>query len=517
MTRIDVLMERYAAAGSLAVNGAEIVAVEDPAGTRLNAALRRVMLAARDDLGLWDDIIQPAKLLRWRLATRLQAGTDQDVVAEIEKQERRLRWAVTDASLLENLASAARAAAEAESPLADALLDMIDLTGPEYCLLVAASRPAQAALAGFWGTVGVRVVTAAELAREEKCVDYAYAIGPPRFFGAALVTAPAAWSVSFVVSSWIRDRALPSSPITAYADSGAMLIISHTRTIETGSPADTEVAPPGIEAAGQSQPSAEASELLDDLFPQPTWDELATPYREPRSDEVIARKVLLDGGQAIWLDDNNGERIRTLDPAAPHGERVQYAKLATVRPGTYLLLRRGISGYGAVDSLAARLLGEKAVKIDATQRAWKGELDHRIAVSGIGKVEHDLRLRGVKSAGRAWAWTDPSLILPKNDGDFRALLSWLGIPAEPTISNAKRKRRAHHQAGSDVREKLEQAVEETDLTGLERDGRVDLQIRVEGFRDLVTARVLAVSPHAQVIPRRQARVLFNDRSARWLE
>ena len=190
---------------------------------------------------------------------------------------------------------------------------------------------------------------------------------------------------------------------------------------------------------------------------------------------------------------------------------------STVRPGTYLLLRRGTSGYGALDSLAARLLGDQAAKIEATQDAWKGELGRRIEARGIGNVERALRLHGVKTASRAWAWTDPSLILPKNDGDFRALLSWLGIPAEPTVSNAKRKRRAHYQAGSDVRETLEQAVEDTDLTELERGGHLDLRIRVEGFRDLVAARVLAVSPHAQVIPRRQARVLFNDRSARWLE
>jgi hypothetical protein len=518
MTRIDAVMERYAAAGSLAANGAEIVAVADPAGARVNAALRRVIFAARDDPGLWDDIIQPAKLLRWRLATRQQARTDHDdVVAEIERQERRLRLAVTDPSPLRNLASAARAAAEAESPLADALLEMIDRTGPEHCLLVAASRPAQAALAGFRGIRGVRVLTASELAREETCIDFAYAVGPPRFFGAALVTAPAARSVSFVIPSWIRDRTLPSSPITAYADSGAMLIRSRTRTIGTESPLDIEGAASDMETTGESGSSTEAGGSLDDLFPQPTWNEPATPHREPRSDELIARKVLLDGGQAIWLDDNDGERIRTLDPAAPHGERVQYAKLATVQPGTYLLLRKGMSNYGAVDSLAARLLGEQAAKIEATQQAWKVQLDRRIAASGIGKVEHDLRLHGVKSIGRAWAWTDPSLILPKNDGDFRALLGWLGIPAEPTISNAKRKRRAHHQAGSDVREKLEQAVEDTDLAGLERDGLLDLQIRVEGFRDLVAARVLAVSPRAQVIPRHQARVLFNDRSARWLE
>jgi hypothetical protein len=68
-----------------------------------------------------------------------------------------------------------------------------------------------------------------------------------------------------------------------------------------------------------------------------------------------------------------------------------------------------------------------------------------------------------------------------------------------------------------VREMLERAFEDTDLTELERDGRLDLRIRVEGFRDLVAARVLAVSPHVHVIPRHQARVLFSDRSARWLE
>lgn len=509
-------MERYAAAGSLAANGAEIVAVADPAGARLDAALRSVMLAARDDPGLWDDIIQPARLLRWRLATRLRADTDQDVVTEIEKQERRLRPAATDASLLKNLANAAREATEAESPLADALLDIIGSTGPESCVIVAASRPAQAALASFGGTIGVRVLTAAELARKETCIDYAYAIGPPRFFGAPLVTAPAARSVSFIIPSWVRDRTLPSSPVTAYADSGAMLIRSRTRTIG-GSLPDTEGAVFGMETADGSEPSADASPLLDDLLPRPVWDEPATPHRAPQSDEVIAHRVLLDGGLAIWLDDNDGERIRTLDPAAPHGERVHYAKLLTVRPGTYLLLRRGISGYGALDSLAARLLGDQAAKIEATQEAWKGELDRRIVARGIGNVEYDLRLHGVRTASRAWAWTDPSLILPKNDGDFRALLSWLDIPAEPTVSNAKRKRRAHYQAGSNVRETLEQAVEDSDLRELERGGRLDLRIRVEGFRDLVAARVVAVSPHAEVIPRRQARVLFNDRSARWLE
>jgi hypothetical protein len=517
MTRIVALMERYKAAELLASNGVEIVSVVDSAGARLDAALRRVMGTAGDEPGLWDGIVQPAKLLRWRLATRLQVGTDQDIAAEIEEQERRLRPAVTDANLLANLASAARAAAEAESPLAGVLTEMVDQARPGHCLIVAASRPAQQALAGFWEPIGVHVLTGAELARQETCTDHAYAVGPPRFFSASLVTAPAARSVSFVIPSWVRDRVLPFSLVTEYADSGAMRITSRTRNVEIGSLTGTEDVAYGLEPAQPTGASPGLSGLLDDLFPQPAWDEPGTPHRDPRPDEVIAHKVLLDGSQAIWLDENDGERIRTLDPAAPRGERVQYAKLATVRPGTYLLLRRGTSGSGAVDSLAARLLGERAAEIDITQQAWKGELARRITASGIREVERNLRLLGIKSPGRASAWTDPSLILPRDDGDFRALLSWLGIPAEPAISNAKRKRRAHHQAGSDVRETLERAFEDTDLTELERDGHLDLRISAEGFRDLVATRVLAVAPRAQVIPRHQARMLFNDRSARWLE
>ena len=309
-------MERYAAAGSLAANGAEIVAVEDPAGARLDAALRCVMLAARDDPGPWDDIIQPARLLRWHLATRLQADPGQDIVAEIEKQERRLRSAVTDGSLLTILASAARAAAEAESPLADALLDMISRIGRESCVIVAASRPAQAALAGFGDTAGVRVLTAAELARQETCTGYAYAVGPPRFFGAPLVTAPAARSVSFVLPSWVRDRTLPSSPVTAYADSGAMLIRSSTRTVGTGSPADTEVTASGMETAEKASPQptpANFSTTCSRSQPGMNWQRRharreVTRSSRTRSSSTAARR----SGSTITMGSASGPLTRLL-------------------------------------------------------------------------------------------------------------------------------------------------------------------------------------------------------------
>jgi hypothetical protein len=503
MSKIESLLQRYDATGSLIRNGAEIVAVADPVGARFNTAIRRLLLIARDDLGVWDELIRPAKTLRWRLITHLHPNACVDAATEVIRQTGRLRDTVADEELLDKLTASARMAAELETPLTSVLVDLIGQAGMTSYVLVAASKPAQATLLNGWGSLGVRVLTAAELARTEMCVDHAYAIGPPRFFGPSLVTAPAAFSVSFVIPSWVQDRSIPSSVITSYADSRPIRIRSHTRVAGSGDVTDV---------AGGDTP-----ELADDLLPQPVWEAPRGPLREPGSDEVTARKVLLSGDLAIWLDDSDGERIRTLDPTAPSGERVIYAQMATVRPGTYLLLRQGETERGAIHAIAIGLLGSRAAGIDATQRAWKEQLARRLSERGHVRVAAELRRHGVRAVGRARAWADPSLIRPHDDGDFRHLLDWLGIPADPTFSNATVLRRAHHQAGTQIREQLEKAVEAVDLARLDRDGYLGLELKAEGFRKMIATRVLAISPHAEVIARRNARVLFPDRSARWLE
>lgn len=507
MSRIAALIQRYEAAESLIKYGAEVIAVGDPAGSRLNDVIRRALFAAGDDLGVWDDLICPAKMLRWRLITHLQpAGPSsacKDAITEVIRRANQLRGAVADDGLLDELAAAARGAAESETPLSDALIGLIDEVEPQNCLLVAASKPAQMSLTDGWGPLGVRVLTAAELAREETYIEQAYAVGPPRFFAPSLVTAPAAFSVTFLIPSWVRDRTVPSSVISSYADSGAIRIRSRVHVLGR----DDLL---GVSIEG-------TPELDNDLFPQPVWEETRAPLREPGSDEVEARKVLLSGGYSTWLDDSDGERIRTLDPTAPAGERVLYARLATVRAGTYLLLRQGETEHGALHEIALRFLGDKVPSINATQQAWKEQLSRRISERGHARVAAELRRHGVKAADRARAWTEPSLNRPNNDDDFRKLLVWLGIPIEPTFANATMLRRAHHQAGTYVRERLERAVDAADLAGLDRDGHLSLDVPADGFRRIIATRVLAISPHAEFIARRNARLLFVDRSARWLE
>jgi hypothetical protein len=46
---------------------------------------------------------------------------------------------------------------------------------------------------------------------------------------------------------------------------------------------------------------------------------------------------------------------------------------------------------------------------------------------------------------------------------------------------------------------------------------MSLDAKAEGFRAIIATRVLAISPHAEIVSRHDARVPFEDRSAQWLE
>ena len=504
MSRIARLNQRYAASAELARSGVEIVAVGDPAGARLNAAVRRLMVLVRDDgPEVWEDLIGAVKSLRWRLVTQPQPlefnPALTDAVEQVQRQVRRLRGAFQDESLLDELLGAGEAAGAADPVLGDVLVRSTEEVGASECVVVAASKAAQVAMSGWLGDRGVLVLTAGELEREQPTVDQAYVVGPPRFYRSSLVTAPVTGGVSFILPAWFGDRSIPRSAIAAYAD-GAIRIEAKVFT-------EGDVSEPEVDEA--------VAEVEDEFLPQPSWGVGRSPDREPGADEVEARKVLLSGNLAIWLDD--GDRIRALDPEQPPGERVVYTEVGAVCPGTFLLLRQGESERGALYRAALGRLTSKGPSIEAAQKAWKEKLTLRLQEFTYRRTVSELRARGVRTADRARAWTEPSLVRPNRDEDFEGLLQWLGIPVQPTFGFATMLRRAHHQASADLREQLERAVSEGDLSALERDGHWLLESKREGGRGLIATRVLAVSPHKEIVSRHDARVPFEDRSGQWLE
>lgn len=508
MSRLDAVASRYARSADLVRNGVELDLVGDPPGARVNAAVVRLLLLARDDAsGLWDGALGAAKALRWRLLTQPQpfefGSAVRTAAADVVAEAGRLRAAVGPPAqhALDELAAAAEAVAAADPIAGGVLLESIQEATAGACVVIAVSGAAMAGLESWLGPVGFRVRSASQLIREQLFVESAYAAGPPRLFPASLVTAPMTETVNFVFPAWFGDRTLPRSVLAARAE-GAVVVTGTDFPI--GDVTDPVAAP--------TEDAVDETELL----PQASWIPPDAAPREPGADEVAARRLLLSGGYSMWLDDD-GEWIRAVDPSQPGGGRVINIDVEAVRPGIYLLLRDGQTERRALYDAALQLMGPQAGAVVASQSEWKGALQAKLDQLGRAAVVQELAAAGVRTFDRVTAWTDPMLARPRSNQDFERLLQWLGVNVHPTYELATALRRKRAQASAKIGDQLEEAVAAADMSLLERDGHLRLELKAEGFRGVIATRVLSISPHVEIISRHDARVLRPDRSAKWLE
>lgn len=509
MSRINELDQRYEASASLVQNGVEVVAVRDSFGKRFDVAVRSVYrLIQRDGPDVWDRLFGAAKALRSRLITdpmpmeyndRLKIAVD-----EVDRGSRLLMEAVDEEDLLREISDAAAGLCSRDPLLGGVLLESLEEVGPGSAVVIAASAHSREALSAWLSPLGGRVLTLSDLERAKVSEDVAYFVGPPRFFRPTAVTAPRTQEVTFVVPEWFSDRAVRSSAIAQYAEGGIQI---KERLFEVG---DSSIM--------ASEPATRETEPIpeEELLPQPVWGRRISGERAPNEDEVEARKVLLSGSRAIWLDDN-GERIRSLDPRQPADERVGYTAVSALVPGCYLLLREGEAVRESLRARAFDRLGTRASAIRESQASWKSALIHQIDLRGIRESERALRSLGIRAAGQARAWASPDTIRPQADGDFERLLDWLGLSTQPYFGNASKLRVEVLGAARELRDQLERAADAIDLHTLETVGHMSLDITEPGFRGMFVTKVLAIAPFTELIARHDARVPFDDKGAQWLE
>jgi hypothetical protein len=183
-----------------------------------------------------------------------------------------------------------------------------------------------------------------------------------------------------------------------------------------------------------------------------------------------------------------------------------------------LLLKSGTSERGAFDDRIKAILGQKQMEsIEQTQKAWKARLSHVIDARGNDRLKTELLLEGVKAYERGPAWADPDLIRPSSDADFRHLLQYLSIDAEPTFHNATLLRRTLRKAISQFNTELESLISADDLNDLLRIGHFQWRSSDERLRGMVAARVLAISPDNYPIKRQKLRCPFESKEGRWIE
>lgn len=509
MSRIESVNLRYVASAALAQHGVEVVAVHDVLGAQLDAFNRSLFrLIQREGPGVWDDLAGAVKVLRWRLITDpVPINSNAQVKAAVEEvghQAHRLKGAVENEALLQELANAAGALLTRDSPVGSLLVASLAEVGPDAAIAVAASSRSREALGEWLEPMGTRVLTLGDLERAEVSEDITYFVGPPRFFKPSAITAPRTEEVTFLFPAWFGDRAIPTSAIAQYAEGGIQV---PARLMVVGDPPHS----PEEQRTPESEPIPE-----DELLPQPVWGIRRSEDRPPNSDEVEARKVLLSGNRAIWLDDD-GERIRALDPAQPPGERVGYCEVSAVAVGTYLLLREGEAEREWLRAEAYSRLGARGEVILQSQGHWKALLAQKIDQTGFREAERLLRMAGVGAAGQVRAWTSTHLIRPQDDGDFKKLLAWLDLPLQPYFGHASLLRQEVHRATRELRERLEAAADATDINVLKRAGHLTLDVAEDGFRGMFVTRVIAIAPFTEIVARNSARVPFEDKAAQWLE
>lgn len=504
MTTIKAINDRYYAQKSLIKNGVEMVLVGDPIGEKLDRSVRALSKTVRErELGALEELESAAKALLWRQITRPQPLSHNveltDICSFVHDQSLLFSNMIEDQTVLTDLAECAADIPLVDPPLGTILLESCQEVGCGNAIILAASHSAARGLRSWLEPRGLSVLTQGELTRLNTPREITYAVGPPKFFYPSLITSPVNKEVSFLFPSWFKDRTIPSSRISEYfegrIDIGSKVFLVNN---DSRSEPSTVVQPPELE----------------NYFPQPVWNTGVAP-NEKTSDSVSARKVHLSGNYSIWLDD--GERIRTINIHNAEGERVSYTNVKSVRRGTYLLLRQGVSEYGSLYNTALDALGSRANQIEYTQSAWKDKLSKRIDEYGANHVIRSLSSVGVSSPNRATAWVDKNLICPRRSRDLLLLLSWLDIPKEPSFSNAIEFRRQTYNSRWDVLKKLESTISQTDMNLLDNRGFLQLESEIDGFKGILATRVLAVSPGYQVVSKNDLRVPFVDRSAKWLE
>jgi hypothetical protein len=505
MSRIHEVIARYEACRSVCEQGIDVLVIGDPAGDRFHRAIRKAVRQIDDsNLDVWQAFISAARAVRWRRMMQPQprdfvTGLD-EMVCRLSAEAEKLRGLVNDVSAVDDVVSTARELADDDPLTGQVLQRLVGEAGPRSSVVIAGNIGARSGLSDWLEPLGVKVLVASEFDRIGPEIKHTFAVGAPALYPASIVTAPATAKITFLMPSWFADRSVPASKLSEFAE-GGVCVSARVREI-------------GIDPATEMTPYTSDDEV-DPFLPSPLWNARQKERREPKSDEVEAWKLLLGGGLALWLDD--GERIRSLDPRQPAGDRISYEAVSDVREGTYLVLREGATERGAMYEAALASMGPHAESIAATQQLWKQALTKSIEKLGIRRVITELEQRGVGAATRITAWIEPTLICPRREENLAILLDWLGIPREPTYSNALALRRALYRAIAELRQELEEAVAQADMSTLERDAFIRLNLEREGFRSMLVTRVLARSPFTEIVHRNQARVPFPDEGALWLE
>lgn len=366
-----------------------------------------------------------------------------------------------------------------DNPIRDAILRTFPKGVRNGAVLVKDARlvkPIQVALRQYPTTCSLSVVTAGQL-KGDHCYSFICVCGAAKWFPDFVFTAPRASAVMVFRYDWIRD-VVPAPP----------------RFIEQEGEGKT---PSAIVPAASERPTVEA----DQIMPTIDWVALQRrghPNPESESESVPARVAVLEGDYGVFLEDDEGSMLLTVDLYTDVPiERVRRVRTKELAVGMFVVLRTS-GGGDYVLPVANGLLGKTSTQLRNLQKEWKALLREKVADSNLFEISIQLIELGSTRANETNLrnWMSPRSIKTYDPQDFAAIMRLIGLDdrrdeywnAMSVLS------RAHQQSGQRIRRSLFRRLQELDLSQLERDGLIDISLPDVDAGALTAFRVIGLAP-----------------------
>lgn len=221
------------------------------------------------------------------------------------------------------------------------------------------------------------------------------------------------------------------------------------------------------------------------------------------SDPVPTRGFLLEPASLLLVEDDPDARMLVIDFAREIGSQIVKLPISDIESGMFLLHRSTGGGDYVVD-VANRIMGRQCEHLRGRQALWKARLRARAARDGYEAVALDLLRCGSAIASyqnvRNWLSTRNIMTNARTDFDAIMMLAGLAEESETLWLEMKAIRRAHLQAGVQIKKLLLRQVARADSVELLRLGYWDFDLGNDDGGVLSAQRVLEIVDHTPTCP-----------------
>jgi hypothetical protein len=335
-----------------------------------------------------------------------------------------------------------------------------------------------------------------------KCYQTVVVIGPARWYPEFIFRASRATEIHLVSYKWIMDKWKPQPVFAAsFNDAG-----------EKGPGRQRAVSEADIPKTRAL--SADTYIDCDEILPAINWDEISSGISKKHFQDgtgtgyetVEAKLFLLEDLAAVFLDGNAKVLVIDLDEDVGDDDkeeaRVKRIPATAVQEGMHLLLRTSGGGEYIVP-VANQILGVYAQKARECQKQWKTLLREHVYRKGIQTVVNSLKFLGSVRANETNVrnWVGERNIKPADYNDFEAIMKMINMEmdAPEYWKMAEAIDEAHKKAGFHIRKLLLKQVLSSDLSLLEKTGRMDFELEEEDGGSLTAFRVYGISPAGYIV------------------